>query len=111
MIAELALALAANRPKWKFHPNGGGLMRPFCLPVVLAAGIAMLASIGSAQLAPTAGPYKVLRTVKVGGEGGFDYIFADVKGRRLYTPRSGPKGNLAVFNLDTLEQLGEIDNV
>jgi DNA-binding beta-propeller fold protein YncE len=86
-------------------------MRPFCLAVVLAAGIAMLASIESAQLAPTAGPYKVLRTVKVGGEGGFDYIFADVEGRRLYTPRGGPKGHLAVFNLDTLEPAGEIDNV
>jgi hypothetical protein len=86
-------------------------MRPFCLAVVLAAGIAMLASMGLAQHAPAAGPYKVLRTVKVGGEGGFDYIFADVKERRLYTPRTGPKGHLAVFNLDTLEPLGDIDSV
>jgi hypothetical protein len=85
-------------------------MRPSCLAVVLG-GIAMLASIGLAQHAPTAGPYKVLRTVKVGGEGGFDYIFADVKERRLYTPRTGPKGHLAVFNLDTLEPLGDIDSV
>jgi hypothetical protein len=80
-------------------------MRPSCLAVVLGAGIAILASIGLAQHAPTAGPYKVLKTVKVGGEGGFDYIFADVKGRRLYTPRNSPKGHLAVFNLDTLEPL------
>src|ERR1700680_3706309 len=86
-------------------------MRPFSLAVVFAAGIAMSASMGLAQHAPTAGPYKLLRTAKVGGEGGFDYIFADVKGRRLYTPRSGPKGHLAVFNLDTLEPLGEVDNV
>ena len=33
------------------------------------------------------GPYKVLKTAKVGGEGGTDYIFADVVGRRLYIPR------------------------
>src|SRR5260370_1038427 len=85
-------------------------MRPFCLAVVLG-GIAMLASIGLAQHAPSAGPYKVLKTVKVGGEGGFDYIFADVKGRRLYAPRGGPKGHLAVFNLYTLAPIGEIDNV
>ena len=83
-------------------------MRPFCLAVVLAAGIAMLASMGLAQHAPTAGPYKVLKTAKVGGEGGFDYISADVEGRRLYVPRSGPMGQLTVFNLDTLEPAGTI---
>jgi hypothetical protein len=36
-----------------------------------------------------AGLYKVTKTARVGGEGGFDYIFADVQGRRLYTPRGG----------------------
>ena len=84
-------------------------MRPFCLAVVVA-GIAALASMGLAQ-APTSSPYKIIKTVKVGGEGGFDYIFADVKGRRLYTPRGGAKGHLAVFNLETLEPAGEIENV
>ena len=71
----------------------------------------MLASMGLAQQAPTTGPYKVLKTTKVGGEGGFDYIFADVEGRRLYIPRGGPTGQLAVFNLDTLESAGAIANV
>src|SRR5437879_6586766 len=65
----------------------------------------------SDQQAPTAAAYKILNTVRVGGEGGFDYSFADVQGRRLYTPRGGAKGHLAVFNLDTLEPAGEIDNV
>src|ERR1700674_1566862 len=86
-------------------------MRPFCLAVVLAAGIAMLASMGLVQHAPTADPYKILKTTKVGGEGGFDYIFADVEGRRLYIPRSGPMGHLSVFNLDTVEPVGEIADV
>jgi hypothetical protein len=71
----------------------------------------MLASSGLAQHAQTAGPYQVLKTVKVGGEGGFDYIFADVEGRRLYIPRGGPAGQLTVFNLDTLESAGAIANV
>jgi hypothetical protein len=71
----------------------------------------MLASMGLAQDAPTAGPYKVLKVAKVGGEGGFDYISADVEGRRLYVPRSGPMGQLTVFNLDTLEPAGTIPNV
>jgi hypothetical protein len=86
-------------------------MRRFCLAVVLAAAIAMLGSTGLAQHDPTAGPYKVLKTAKVGGEGGFDYISADVEGRRLYVPRNGPMGQLMVFNLDTLEPAGSIAGV
>jgi hypothetical protein len=86
-------------------------MRRIQLISVLAAGIAMLASIELAQHAPTSGPYRVLKTAKVGGEGGFDYIFADVEARRLYIPRNGPMGHLTVFNLDTLEPAGEIPNV
>jgi hypothetical protein len=86
-------------------------MRPFCLAVVIAAGIAMLGSIGLAQHDPTAGPYKVLKTAKVGGEGGFDYISADVEGRRLYVPRNGPMGQLTAFNLDTLEPAGSIAGI
>lgn len=86
-------------------------MRLFCLALLFAAAMATLGFTGLAQPAPSTGPYKILKTVKVGGEGGFDYIFADVKGRRLYTPRGGAKGHLAVFNLDTLEPAGEIDNV
>ena len=50
----------------------------------------MLASMGLAQQPPTAGPYKILKTAKVGGEGGFDYISVDVESRRLYVPRNGP---------------------
>ena len=86
-------------------------MRRLCLAFVLAAGIAILASAGLAQHAPTAGPYKVLKTAKVGGDGGWDYISADLEGRRLYVPRSGPTGQLTVFNLDTLESVGAIAKV
>jgi hypothetical protein len=82
-------------------------MRPFFLAVVVAAGILMSSSVGAAQN----GPYKVLKTVKVGGDGGFDYISADVEGRRLIVPRSGPMGQVTVFNLDTLEPVGTIPTV
>jgi hypothetical protein len=57
------------------------------------------------------GPYKVLATTKVGGEGGMDYITADSVGRRLYIARSGPQGHLDVFNLDTLAPTGSIPGV
>src|SRR5579872_4246689 len=86
-------------------------MRPYCLPLVLAAGIATLATLGLAQQPSTGGPYKVLKIAKVGGEGGFDYVNADVEGRRLYVPRSGPMARITVFNLDTLEPTGEVPNV
>ena len=72
-----------------------------------AAGFAMLASSGWAQ-APAAGPYKVLKTVKVGGAGAYDYVQADVEGRRLYIARTGPSPRMTVYNLDTLEPVGEI---
>ena len=86
-------------------------MRRFFLPFVLAAGVATLASIGLAQQSQATGPYSVLKTAKVGGDGGFDYVFADAVGRRLYVPRSGPAARITVFDLDTLEPAGEVPNV
>jgi DNA-binding beta-propeller fold protein YncE len=68
----------------------------------------MVAAIGLAQQAPTAGPYKILKTAKVGGDGGFDYVYADSAGRKLYIPRTGTNPRVTVFNLDTLEPVGEI---
>lgn len=85
-------------------------MRRFSLAFSLALGIATLAAIGLAQQAPTTGPYKVLKTAKVGGDGGFDYVFADAIGRRLYAARSGPAGRITVFDLDTLASVGEVAN-
>jgi DNA-binding beta-propeller fold protein YncE len=69
---------------------------------------AVVAIVPFSILAQQAGPYKVLQTVKVGGEGGFDYVYADDAGRKLYVPRSGPSGRITVFDLDTLKPVGEI---
>lgn len=85
--------------------------RPIFLTLLLAAAFAIPAFVGFAQNPSDSGPYKVLKTAKVGGEGGYDYIFADVKARRLYIPRGGQAGRLTVFNLDTLESVGTIPNV
>jgi len=78
------------------------------IAVVLAA-IGISASVSFAQPA-SSGPYRILRTAKAGGIGGFDYVFADAVGRRLYIPRSGQGARVTVFNLDTLEPVGEIPN-
>jgi len=57
------------------------------------------------------GPYKVLKTVKVGGEGGSDYIYADSDARRLYIARSGAAGMIHVYDLDSLAEVGTIPGV
>jgi YVTN family beta-propeller protein len=81
-------------------------MRRFCFGS--AAVIAILAALGWAQQAPSAGPYKLLKTVKVGGTGGYDYVDADVEARRLYFARTGVNPRIGVYNLDTLELVSEI---
>ena len=95
-------------------------MRQLC-SVLLA--FALFAGAGVAQ---KAGPYKVLKQARVGGEGGWDYIFADTAGRRLYIPRGATQvvaatettpevapvaARLTIFDLDTLQPLGEIAGV
>jgi uncharacterized protein YjiK len=75
-------------------------MRLFCL------AFAIVSSVGLAQ----DGPYKVEKTAKVGGDGGFDYVTADATDRRLYVGRSGNPGRVTVFDLDTLEKVGEVPN-
>lgn len=78
-------------------------IRSFCTATaILLSGLALHAQTG---------PYKVLSNTKVGGDGGFDYVYADSAARKLYIPRSGPSGRIAVFDLDTLKSLGEIPNV
>jgi DNA-binding beta-propeller fold protein YncE len=58
------------------------------------------------------GPYRILRTVTVGGDGGFDYITADSDDRRLYIARSGKTNpRLLAFDLDSLKQVGELDSI
>lgn len=62
-------------------------------------------------------PYKVLKTAKAGGSGGFDHVYADEVGRRLYIPRGATQGaeaksaRVSVFNLDTLVLAGEIPSI
>src|SRR5437660_3594421 len=88
--------------------------------------IALFTSAGLALQVGTDGPYKVLKTAKVGGEGGTDYIYADTAGRRLYITRGATQAQaatdarpavpafekrLTIFNLDTLEPVGVIPGV
>ena len=73
--------------------------------------VATAIAISGIGLVAQEGSYKVLKVVKAGGDGGFDYVYADSAGRRLYIPRSGANARIMVFNLDTLEPAGEIPKV
>lgn len=78
---------------------------------LIAAGIVQAASVVVAE-APSSPPgYELIKTTKIGGEGGFDYVYAETAGRRLYIPRTGSGARITVFNLDTLEPVGVIANV
>jgi DNA-binding beta-propeller fold protein YncE len=72
--------------------------------IATVAGLALAAALAFAQ----DGPYKVLKIAKVGGDGGFDYVYADSGGRKLYVPRSGTNPRVSVYNLDTLAPITEI---
>src|SRR5205823_5953989 len=93
------------------------------LPLLLTAAIAAFTPLVVAQ---STAPYKVLKTARVGGEGGTDYIYADPVGRRLYITRGATQAReatattpavpafekrLTVFNLDTLDPVGTIAGV
>src|SRR6266853_4698203 len=105
VIASARPTVSCSLKRERILNRGDLHMLRHCLG--FAAGVAMLASSGLAQ-APAAGPYKVLKTIKVGGAGAYDYVQADVEGRRLYIARTGPSPRMTVYNLDTLEPVGEI---
>jgi DNA-binding beta-propeller fold protein YncE len=75
----------------------------------LAIALLALAAHGAAFAADA--PYKVLRAVKSGGDGGFDYVYADSVNRKLYAPRSGDSARVSVFDLDTLTPLKDFAGV
>lgn len=95
-------------------------MKRFALHAALA--VVLVAPGLAAQEPSTDGPYKVLQRAKVGGEGGTDYIYADVAGRRIYIPRGPTRavaatdstpareaipGRITAFDMATLKLAGE----
>jgi hypothetical protein len=77
-------------------------------PALRALPLLLVLAAAPAFAHAQTGPYKILSTTKVGGEGGSDYLYADSDDRKLYIARSGPAGSLHVFNLDSLAELGTI---
>ena len=81
--------------------------------LVLAAVFGLSASItfGQPPADSAKGPYKVVKSEKVGGEGGFDYVTADPDTRRLFVVRSGQGGRISAYDMDSLKLAGEIPDV
>jgi hypothetical protein len=120
------LAAVYNRLGASFMAPPGEVKRMRRLLFVTAIAIPLVVTGLLAQSTGSGVPYKVIKTARVGGDGGFDYIYADVAGRRLYIPRGGTRavpatdtapavaarpGRITVFDLDTLAAVGEVPGV
>lgn len=73
-----------------------------CLAGVV--GVAMLMLAGGSE-SRAEGPYKVQKTWKIGGEGGWDYLTVDAATHRLFVPRST---HTMVIDADSGKVLGDI---
>lgn len=69
--------------------------------------VVAFAIVAASGLGQTGSGYKVSKKVKVGGEGGWDYLTVDSAARRLYVTRGT---HVTVFDADTLAPVGEIPN-
>ncbi len=70
-----------------------------------ACAAVLLAPAAGRAAEPAGGEYKVASEVKVGGEGGWDYLTVDGEGRRLYFGRST---RVQVLDLESGKIVGEI---
>jgi len=71
---------------------------------LIAAGFL---GLGSAQTCRAQDQYHFLREIRVGGEGGWDYLSIDADARRLYVAHAT---KVVVFDLDKETIIGEITN-
>src|SRR5579864_221866 len=62
-------------------------------------------SLAAVALAAAGPGYHVVKTYKVGGEGGWDYLTADASARRLYISRGT---HVIVLDLDSGKNVGDI---
>jgi hypothetical protein len=73
--------------------------------LLLALGFCICALPLSAAPSPGTSGYKVMKTVAVGGEGGWDYVYVDSSARRVYISRGT---HTVVMDADTYAVVGDI---
>ncbi len=77
---------------------------PIVLLIAVIVGLSFAGS-GLARAAFSATDYKVVKTLKLGGDGGWDYLLVDPEAHRLYISRST---HVMVVNSDTYQVVGDI---
>src|SRR6266436_111288 len=79
------------------------------LAVAAALGVAVFtgAFLLAVSAAPGASGYKVIKTVPISGEGGWDYVTVDSDARRVYVSHAT---QVVVLDADTLAVVGSIPN-
>jgi hypothetical protein len=77
------------------------------LAILASFSVAAIFCVASFSRAATPGPsgYKVIKTVAVGGEGGWDYVYVDSDARRIYLSRGT---HTMVLDADTYAVVGDI---
>jgi DNA-binding beta-propeller fold protein YncE len=86
-------------------------MRPSRFPVAVSlalfAGLLVVASsiMWATGLRPGPSGYHLVKSIPVGGEGGWDYLSVDAEARRLYLSHAT---KVVVFDADSNAQVGEI---
>lgn len=83
--AARALKSTSIATNWR-NPMDGTKRRLVALSIALCSPGLLQAQ--SKDAPSDAGPYRVVQTIHVGGEGGYDYITVDPDQKRLYVPRT-----------------------
>src|SRR5229473_8412771 len=77
--------------------------------LAVAAALGLAISAGAFLLATSAAPgasgYKVIKTVPISGEGGWDYVYVDSDARRVYVSHAT---QVVVLDADSYEVVGSI---
>ena len=76
----------------------------------LTTAAILVAAVSSVAMAQD-GPYHVITTAKVGGDGGWDYVNADPVNRQLFIARGGATARITAYDLDSLKPLGVIQGI
>src|SRR5213593_783430 len=71
----------------------------------LAIVFSAAAFLRAATPAPAGSGYQVIKTIPVGGEGGWDYVYVDSAARRVYVSRGT---HVVVLDADTYAVVGDI---
>jgi YVTN family beta-propeller protein len=80
-------------------------IRASILPATILLTMMSLATMVALVAAAAGEDYRVVKTWKLGGDGGWDYLTADSSGRRLFIARAT---RVMVIDTDSGKQVGEI---